>query len=290
MRHLIYFYQFLCLNIFIQNTALQNIRKRWYTLNEHKMLEERQRLVEKIKSIDLEIEQLPRQNFYCTRNEKYFKWYESDGGISRYIPKKNRRYAELLAKKKYLSLLRNDILQEIEAIDSFLKYQNSKQDLAQKLLEDEAYAELLTSYVCPVSEELLNWMDSPYESNPRFPEKLVYRTKSDSYVRSKSEAIIASALFSKNIPYHYEELLVLGEDSFYPDFTIKHPITGKILYWEHFGMMEKSEYARKTFSKLQNYASYGIVLGINLIATFETIEQPLDILQVERMIESYFGM
>ena len=254
------------------------------------MLEERRRLDEQVKSIDLEIEQLPQQNFYCTRNGKYYKWYESDGGKSRYIPKKKRRYAEMLAKKKYLLLLRSDILQEINAIDSYLKSQNSKQDLAQKLLEDEAYAELLGPYVQSMSDELLKWMNSSYESNPRFPENLIFRTKNDSYVRSKSEAIIASVLFSKKIPFHYEELLVLEDDSFYPDFTIKHPQTGKTIYWEHFGMMDKPEYARKTFSKLQIYASHGIILGINLIATFETKEKPLNILQVERVVDSYFEM
>lgn len=184
-------------------------------------------------------------------------------------------------------LLRSDFLKELDAIDSFLKYQNSKQDLAQKLLEDDAYAELLANSINPMSKEILEWMNSSYETNPRFPEKLVFRTKSDIYVRSKSEAIIASALFAQKIPFHYEELLVLGDDSFYPDFTIKHPITGKIIYWEHFGMMEKPEYARKTFAKLQNYTTHGIILGINLIATFETMEHPLDILQVERVIESY---
>ena len=93
------------------------------------MLDERRRLEKKIKSLDLEIDQLPEQNFYCTKNGKHFKWYESDNGKSRYIPKKQRKRAERLAKKKYLSLLRQDLILKMKAIDSFLKYQNSVSEI-----------------------------------------------------------------------------------------------------------------------------------------------------------------
>jgi hypothetical protein len=253
------------------------------------MLDERRRLEKKIKSLDLEIDQLPEQNFYCTKNGKHFKWYESDNGKSRYIPKKQRKRAERLAKKKYLSLLRQDLILKMKAIDSFLKYQNSEGGLSQQLLEDSGYAELLRPYVETISAEHLEWASSSYQSNQLFPEALVFKTKANVCVRSKSEAIIASILFSRKVPFHYEELLVLGDDSYYPDFTIKHPFTGEIYYWEHFGMMDKPEYARRAFAKLQNYASHGIILGINLIATFETKENPLDLLQAERMVECYFG-
>lgn len=257
-------------------------------MNINNLLEERQCLEKQLESIEFEIGELPHQDFYCTRNGPYFKWYENANGASHYIPKKRRHYAENLAKSKYLHLLKKDILQKIKAIDSFLKHYNPERGLAQELLEDAAYAELLAPYVKTISQELLEWNDSPYESNPLYKENLVFRTKADTYVRSKSEAIIASTLFSRKIPFHYEELLVLGDSLFYPDFTLKHPTTGKLYYWEHFGMMDNPEYARKAFAKLQHYASNGIILGVNLIATFETKECPLDMTQVERMVACYF--
>ena len=257
-------------------------------MNVNILLEERQCLEKQIESIDLEIEGLPQQSFYSTRNGRSFKWYERVDGDRRYIPKKRRHYAENLAKNKYLHLLKKDNLQRIKAIDSFLKHYNSESGLAQELLEDEAYAELLAPYVKTISQELLEWKDSPYETNPLYKEHLIFRTKADIYVRSKSEAIIASTLFSKKIPFHYEELLVLGDALFYPDFAVKHPTTGKLYYWEHFGKMDNPEYARKAFVKLQHYANNGIILGINLIATFETKECPLDMTQVERVVACYF--
>jgi len=259
-------------------------------LNEYKMLEERKRLEQQIKSIDLEIKKLPQKKFYCAKNGKGYKWYESVNGVGRYIPKKKRSYAEKLARYKYLQALRQDIIQRIKAINAFLKYQNSESGLAQKMLEHEAYAELLKPYVQSMSEELLEWQNAPYTTNPLFPEALVCRTKANLFVRSKSEAMIASILFSKKIPFHYEELLSLGEIPYYPDFTIKHPLTGEIYYWEHLGMVDKPEYAQRNYFKLQNYAMHGIILGVNLIITYETKEHPLDMLQVERILECYFEL
>ena len=76
--------------------------------------------------------------------------------------------------------------------------------------------------------------------------------------------------------------------TFYPDFTIRHPKTGEIIYWEHFGLMDDPSYYQKTFSKLQLYASYGIIPSINLITTYETQEHPLSADIVEKIVKHYF--
>ena len=95
-------------------------------------------------------------------------------------------------------------------------------------------------------------------------------------------------LHMKKIPFRYECLLKLGDSAYYPDFTIKHPKTGKTYYWEHFGQMDKMDYLKGVFPKLQTYANYGIVQGINFIATFETKEYPLEVDIVEKIIDYYF--
>ena len=81
---------------------------------------------------------------------------------------------------------------------------------------------------------------------------------------------------------------MLGDCPYYPDFTIRHPQTGDIFYWEHFGMMDIPEYASNAFSKLHVFANYGIISGVNLITTFETSEYPLDLKLVEELIDHYF--
>ena len=82
------------------------------------------------------------------------------------------------------------------------------------------------------------------------------------------------ALNQHHIPYRYECELVLGKSTFYPDFTIKHPVTDEILYWEHFGLMEDKLYCQNAYRKLQVYADNGIIPGKNLIVTFETRNNP----------------
>ena len=108
-------------------------------------------------------------------------------------------------------------------------------------------------------------------------------------VRSKSEMLIVMLLHMKKIPFRYECLLKLGDSVYYPDFTIKHPKTGKIFYWEHFGQMDKSDYLKGVFPKLHTYANYGIVQGVNLIATFETKDNPLEADMVEKIMDYYFA-
>ncbi len=258
-------------------------------LNAQKMYDERQRLEEQIKSIDLEISRLPRKHIICAKNGAHYKWYESDGKTCSYIPKKKREYAEKLAKKKYLTLLRNDLIQERNAIDFYLRHHVKIGGKAEELLAENAeYANLLSMYFRPISQELLEWKNSPYQHNELYQEKLIHKTSAGIYVRSKSEALITMFLNMKKIPFHYEELLMLGDTPYYPDFTIRHPRTGQIYYWEHFGMMDVPEYMKSTFSKMQTYTNHGIIPGVNLITTFETKEHPLEFEMVARIVEYYF--
>ena len=52
------------------------------------------------------------------------------------------------------------------------------------------YQELLAPYFIPISKELNNWVNEPYEKNDKNPENLVHKGSTGIFVRSKSEAII----------------------------------------------------------------------------------------------------
>lgn len=156
------------------------------------------------------------------------------------------------------------------------------------MLNMSEYKELLSPFFCPVSQELLNWMNSPYERSTKYPEQLIHKTISNHLVRSKSEAIIDTILHINKIPFRYECALNLGQTMIYPDFTIRHPKTGALYYWEHFGLMDDPVYSKNAYSKLQLYTSIGIVPSIQLITTFETKENPLSIETVEKIVSHFF--
>ena len=62
----------------------------------------------------------------------------------------------------------------------------------------------------------------------------------------------------------------------YPDFTFLSKKTGKEIYWEHEGMIDKQEYARSAVRKIESYQKNDIYPGERLILTFETEQRVLD--------------
>jgi hypothetical protein len=88
---------------------------------------------------------------------------------------------------------------------------------------------------------------------------LIHVTTAGDVVRSKSEALIAELLHAREIDYAYERKLTAGDGSFrYPDFTIEDEETGRIVYWEHLGMLHDSVYAERWEQKMKWYAAQGI--------------------------------
>lgn len=252
-----------------------------------RMCLEKRRLEEQIKVIESQLQGFPEGKLICKRNEKRYKWYHSKEGKQIYIPKKNRKIAEELATKKYLAHLHNDLVHERNAIEFYLRHHKSNE--AEKMLtEMPEYQELLSPYFKVLSQELEEWKKSPYDYCMKYPEQRRHKTASGNIVRSKSEVLIDMALYTHKIPFRYECALLLGDEIFYPDFTIRHPHTGETYYWEHFGKMDDEKYAKNTGSKLQFYIAHGIIPGVKLITTYETKEKPLSSETVETMIKEYF--
>ncbi len=218
------------------------------------------------------------------------KWFHSDGHTQTYIPKKHREYAQQLAyKKDSYWKNRQSVKKELYALELYQRHavgENKKSD--RFLSEDPAYQELLCPFYQMVTQEELIWSDTSYPKNPNYPEQLKYKSCKNEYVRSKSEALIAMNLYMEKIAYRYECELKIGKAVFYPDFTILHPLTGKEIYWEHFGKMDLPEYAKNAADKLHMYARNGIYPGDRLITTYETMEQPLDTAIVQKLITYHF--
>ena len=253
-----------------------------------RMLQKRKEIEDKLQSIERKQQKLPDGKLICSRMGQYYKWERSDGKKKTYIPKKDRQLAEKLAAKKYLTALRNDLNHEKYAMDLYLRRHSNYKPEVEKLLTGSPEVEkLLSPYFSPLSKELDEWMKTSYETNPKNPEHLMQKIGPNEFVRSKSEAMIAKVLKQNNIPYRYEAKLQLGMAEIYPDFTIRHPKTGKYFYWEHFGLLDNPDYVKNMHLKLQTFTSHDIMPGINLITTFENQENPLTFELIEMMVKYY---
>ena len=90
------------------------------------------------------------------------------------------------------------------------------------------------------------------------------------------------------ISYQYECELILGNNIFYPDFKVYNEKKHKITYWEHFGLMDQTQYRNAMLGKLRIYGEHDILPPDNLIMTFETQSTPLDASEVQHIIKSNF--
>ena len=254
-----------------------------------KALAEYNRLEEQINELEQKLKEFPEGKLFITRNGNRYKWYQTDGHTQVYLSKKERGFAEQLAVKKYLSYQVDEMKQEKKAIEFYLRHHNNSNQADKMLNELSGYQELLLPYFKPISEELSDWVNEPYNSNTKYPEQLVHKASGGKLVRSKSEMLIDMALYMNRIPFRYECELQLGDSFIYPDFTVRHPKTGEVYYWEHFGMMDDMFYIENACAKIQTYASHGITPSIHLITTFETQKNPLSLDKINRIIEEYFG-
>lgn len=236
-----------------------------------------------------EIRDYPPARLCCTRNQNRFKWYIVSENGRHYLPKRERPLAEKLACKKYLSLKLREVESELKALQCYLSHHNTSKDCQSDLMfqPDCGYAELISPYFSPRGMNADQWLNQPYEQNPSHPEHLVHPTNLGFSVRSKSEAMISMALHTNRVPFRYECALSLNGTKLYPDFTILHPQSGKIIYWEHFGLMDNKEYQKAYHLKMQQYISNQIYPSINLITSYETNDAPLTFEKLDQILCTY---
>lgn len=213
---------------------------------------------------------------------------KSEQKKGKYIPTKNSKLITSLAQKDYdLRFLK------------VIKEQKKKLCKAIKLLSDmdfsKVYSELsevrkrlVKPYILPDEEYVEQWTNVQYIGKEFSDDTPVLTTERGERVRSKTEKILADKFYSMGIPYRYEYPVTLrGYGVVYPDFTLLNVRERKEVYLEHFGMMDNPEYCQKAIRKLENYVRNGIYIGKNLLVTFETFRNPLDMKMVERMLKEF---
>jgi len=204
-----------------------------------------------------------------------------------YIKKKDQSIIHPILQRDYLSSILSEINAEKTALQKFISKYNS-----QKLID--IYESLPCQkklYISPLIESddeyASKWAEYRY-TKMDFKDSQTLYTSNGLKVRSKSEVMIAEALTRHSIPFRYEFPLNLkGLGTVHPDFYCLNVRLRQEIPWEHFGMMNDTNYANKSTYKIEKYELNGFMPGINFIFTMETSEHPLDARLIERNIEKY---
>ena len=70
-----------------------------------------------------------------------------------------------------------------------------------------------------------------------------------------------------------------------PDFTLLDVQKRREVYYEHLGRMDDPDYSLGAVRKINSYEKNGYFLGSELLISLETIQNPLDMRGVERLLE-----
>lgn len=221
-----------------------------------------------------------RIQYYHRTNPKDFN------GV--YIQEKDRELAKQLAQKDYDKKVLTEVEKEINATERYLKTTKS---LNPKQIYETLHQErqkLVTPIWIQNEEYIKVWEGLEYKGKEFTEGSPEFYTEKNERVRSKSEVIIADLLNKEKIPYRYEAPLYLkGVGITYPDFTILNIKNRKEVYWEHFGMMDDPNYVEMAIRKINTYEQNEILLGKNLILTYETKRNPLSTKKIKLIIQHY---
>lgn len=249
-------------------------------------------------------EKAPQGRIRISQNGGHPEYYlvtERGSLRGKYLPHSQKTLARQLAQKDYDARLIKLLQKEITALQNYMK-QTSNGRAIPELYDSlcPARRSLITPAILTNEQYAARWQDVSWTGRPFAPDAPYICTAHGERVRSKSEVIIADTLFRYNIPYRYEFPITLKRSNsadirrdfgssitLYPDFLCLNTRTRTEFYWEHFGLMDSTEYSNNAAGKLRLYTENGILAGRNLIITMETQTEPPSIKALEKLIEEF---
>lgn len=232
---------------------------------------------------------------------EYYLVTERGSLRGKYLPHSQETLARQLAQKDYDARLIKLLQKEISALQNYMK-QTSNGRAIPELYDSlcPARRSLITPAILTNEQYAASWQEVSWTGRPFAPDAPYICTAHGERVRSKSEVIIADTLLRYNIPYRYEFPITLkrinpddirrdfgSSITLYPDFLCLNTRTRTEFYWEHFGLMDSTEYSNNAAGKLRLYTENGILAGRNLIITMETQTEPPSIKALEKLIEEF---
>ncbi len=249
-------------------------------------------LCEKRADLERELKGLPEGDLYVYDNNEARRYYcripkggnrkkERRTGV-----KRNPEKLMKLVRKRYLSDALLVIDDDIAAVEELIqKYRPLDEN---SLMNDFAkrFPELVPGIYAGKSE-INDWTKKHIAKSDYHPESLTSTALDGTSRRSLGEILIGSKLDHYGLSYEYEAKLVFPDRTFIPDFKIRRPRDGKIIYWEHVGKVSDEKYMRDFRAKLRDYEDYGIVPWDNLIITYGQVDGGINEKMVDAMIQAW---
>ena len=183
---------------------------------------------------------------------------------------------------KQMEVAGGGLLAENPLRELLRKVQNCPRVPADFFHIESPYRPFILSHLWREYTTVIDWYLGDFRQYTEHLEYRQFRIKLGYNVRSKSEVIAANRLHEEGILFHYEEILVAGDDEF-PDFFMMITVTEKYA-WEHFGAMDNEKYHSRQRVKIMDYLDHQWFPGINMITTYETKQHPLTEEQVDHQI------
>ena len=249
-------------------------------------------LYERKKDLTDELLTLPDGELLTTDNDGIRKYYQRIPAAGN--RKKERRYGikgdpdlmGRLVRKEYVVGALKTIDRDLHALDfATKKYRPiDERSIMEKFIEK--YPEL-EGEIYRNAFDAEAWKRSFTGIENYHPDSLKHTAADGSKKRSKNEIYIASRLDHYNQIYVYDCNPGIAGLNRALDFIILRLRDYKILYWEHFGMMDVPSYRIDNKQKLKEYEAVGIVPWDNLIITYDTLEGGLRAELIEAAIKGW---
>lgn len=249
-------------------------------------------LLENKRDLENEMKTLPEGRLYCLKKGERWFYYEI-------LPKKGNRKKEkrrgitndinkvfALVRKAYIGKALGRIEKNIGVLEMAIKHYSAydeKTVMEQFLVKHPELSEGI--YHGMQSDEA--WADDYERQKNFYKEQLVRVSTKGIPMRSDGELYIASRLDHYGIPYRYEASVPHPDVSRIPDFTIRRPRDGKIIYWEHMGRTGDDDYMSGNELKRVEYENADIVPWDNLIITYNMKSGGFDARIIEAMIQGW---
>lgn len=249
-------------------------------------------LIENKDDLEQELETLPEGILYCLKRKGRWFYYKI-------LPKEGNRKKEkrigitndidevfALVRKLYISKALIRVRRNIGVVEMAIKHYKASDE--NTVMENflAKHPELSAGIYHGIQSDEA-WADDFERQKDFYKDQLTRVSASGIPMRSDGELYIAARLDHYGIPYRYEDSIPHPDVSSIPDFTIRRPRDGKIIYWEHIGRIGDEDYMKRNEGKFVEYENADIVPWDNLIVTYNMKSGGFDAKIIEAMIQGW---